>query len=112
MQAVGELFGVLDRMDEHLATHRYLAGEYCTEADWRLCATLVRFDIGYYGAFKYNLCRIADYPALPHYPRELYQWPGIADTVWLERIKADYYGLANVNPSRIVPIGPLVDLTA
>ena len=71
----------------------------------------MRFDIGYYGAFKCNLRRIADYRALSHYLRKLYQWPGIADTVWLERIKADYYGLANVNPSRIVPIGPAVDLT-
>ena len=110
-EAVGELFGALDKVDGHLATHRYLAGEYCTEADWRLFATLVRFDIGYYGAFKCNLRRIADYPELSQYLRELYQWPGIADTVWLERIKADYYGLVNVNPSRIVPIGPAVDLT-
>lgn len=110
-EAVSELFAALDRVDAHLATHRYLAGEYCTEADWRLFVTLVRFDIGYHGAFKCNLRRIEDYPALSHYLRELYQWPGIADTVWLERIKADYYGLANVNPSRIVPIGPVVDLT-
>jgi putative glutathione S-transferase len=110
-EAVRELFGGLDTVERRLETHRYLAGEYCTEADWRLFATLVRFDIGYYGAFKCNLRRIEDYLALSNYLRELYQWPGIAETVWLERIKADYYGLANVNPSRIVPIGPEVDLT-
>ena len=109
-EAVRELFAALDTVEAHLAQNRYLAGEYCTEADWRLFATLVRFDVGYYGAFKCNLRRIEDYPALSNYLRELYQWPGIADTVWLERIKADYYGLANVNPSRIVPIGPVVDL--
>lgn len=110
-EAVTELFGALDVLDGHLASNRYLAGDTCTEADWRLFATLVRFDIGYYGAFKCNLRRIEDYPQLSNYLRELYQWPGIADTVWLERIKADYYGLANVNPGRIIPIGPKVDLT-
>ena len=110
-EAVRELFAALDTVEAHLAQNRYLAGEYCTEADWRLFATLVRFDVGYYGAFKCNLRRIEDYPALSNYLRELYQWPGIADTVWLERIKADYYGLTNVNPSRIVPAGPIVDLT-
>lgn len=110
-EAARELFDALDTADRHLQGQRYLAGEYCTEADWRLFATLVRFDIGYYGAFKCNLRRIEDYPALSNYLRELYQWPGIAPTVSLETIRRDYYGLANVNPSRIVPIGPLVDLT-
>ena len=83
-EAVRELFGGLDTVERRLESHRYLAGEYCTEADWRLFATLVRFDIGYYGAFKCNLRRIEDYPALSNYLRELYQWPGIAETVWLE----------------------------
>jgi putative glutathione S-transferase len=110
-EAVGVLFDALDTVDAHLANNRYLAGSECTEADWRLFCTLVRFDIGYHGAFKCNLRRIEDYPQLSNYLRELYQWPGIAETVWLERIKADYYGLSNVNPSRIVPAGPLVDLT-
>lgn len=110
-EAASELFAALDHVDAHLATSRYLAGDLCTEADWRLFCTLVRFDIGYYGAFKCNLRRIEDYPQLSSYLRELYQWPGIAATVWLDRIKADYYGLANVNPSRIIPIGPKVDLT-
>lgn len=109
-EAVRELFGALDAVEHHLETHRYLAGAECTEADWRLFCTLVRFDGGYYGAFKCNLRRIEDYPQLSNYLRELYQWPGIAETVWLERIKSDYYGLVNVNPSRIVPIGPTVDL--
>jgi len=110
-EAARELFGALDTVENHLSTRRYLAGDYCTEADWRLFATLVRFDIGYYGAFKCNLRRIEDYPALSNYLRELYQWPGIAETVDLEHIKTGYYGLRNVNPGGIVPIGPLVDLT-
>ena len=111
-EAARGLFAALDRLDDHLARHRYLAGAYCTEADWRLFVTLVRFDIGYHGAFKCNLRRIADYGALPGYLRELYQWPGIAATVKLDRIKADYYGLPNINPTGIVPIGPQVDLDA
>lgn len=109
-EAVGDLFAMLDRIEAHLATSRYLAGSYCTEADWRLFVTLVRFDVGYYGAFKCNLRRIEDYPALSNYLRELYQWPGIAATVKLDRIKADYWGLASANRAGIVPIGPQVDL--
>jgi len=108
-EAVRELFAMLDRLDVHLATNRYLAGAYCTEADWRLFTTLVRFDIGYYGAFRCNLRRIEEYDALSHYLRELYQWPGIAATVKLDLIKTNYWTLANVNPSGIVPIGPIVD---
>jgi len=110
-EAVRELFAMLDTLDAHLARHRYLAGDYCTEADWRLFVTLVRFDIAYHGAFKCNLRRIADYPALAPYLRELYQWPGIVATVKLDQIKAGYYSLVNVNPSQVVPIGPPVDLT-
>lgn len=109
-EAVSGLFAALDEVDRHLAGHRYLAGEYCTEADWRLFVTLVRFDVGYYGAFKCNMRRIEDYPALSHYLRELYQWPGIAATVDLERIRRDYYSIPNVNPNGIVPVGPMVDL--
>jgi len=109
-EAVRELFVGLDTVEQHIGRHRYLAGEYCTEADWRLFSTLVRFDIGYYGAFKCNLKRIEDYPTLSNYLRELYQWPGIAETVDLEHIKTGYYGLRNVNPGGIVPIGPTVDL--
>ncbi len=110
--AVTELFDALDTLDAHLAAHRYLAGEYCTEADWRLFTTLVRFDIAYYGAFNCNLRRIADYPALSGYLRELYQWPGIAGTVKFDDIKRGYYSLRNVTLHGIVPIGPTVDLTA
>jgi len=109
--AVTELFAALDTLDAHLATHRYLAGEFCTEADWRLFTTLVRFDIAYHGAFNCNLRRIADYPALSGYLRELYQWPGIAGTVKFDDIKRGYYSLRNVTLHGIVPIGPTVDLT-
>jgi len=111
-EAAQGLFAALDQLDAHMASNRYLAGPWCTEADWRLFVTLVRFDIGYFGAFKCNLRRIADYPALSGYLRELYQWPGIAATVELERIKSNYWRLSNVNPGGIVPIGPIVDLTA
>ena len=111
-EAARELFAMLDRIDDHLGTSRYLVGEWLTEADWRLFTTLVRFDIAYHGAFKCNLKRIADYPNLSGYLRELYQWPGIAGTVRLDEIKAGYYLLANVNSHRIVPIGPPVDLTS
>ena len=110
-EAVEGLFAALDELETHLSGSRYLAGAYCTEADWRLFATLVRFDIGYYGAFKCNLRRIEDYPSLSDYLRELYQWEGIAATVDLQRIKADYYSIPNVNPNGIVPAGPTVDLT-
>jgi glutathionyl-hydroquinone reductase len=95
-------------MDAHLSTHRYLAGEYCTEADWRAFATLVRFDVGYHGAFKCNMRRIEDYPALRNYLRELYQWPGIAGTVFLDQIKYGYYQLADKHS--IVGVGPELNL--
>ncbi|MBT2186535.1 glutathione S-transferase family protein [Sphingobium nicotianae] len=110
-EAARELFLTLDLIDDHLGTKRYLAGEYCTEADWRLFVTLVRFDVGYYGAFKCNLRRIDDYPALSGYLRELYQWPGIAATVKLDLIKSNYWSLSNVNPGGIIPLGPIVDLS-
>ncbi len=110
-EAVGELFAGLDVLEEHLTTRRYLAGEYCTEADWRLFTTLVRFDSCYVHAFKCNLRRIEDYPNLSNYLRELYQWPGIAETVRLDLSKADYYCIPGVSTTRIVPVGPSVDLT-
>ncbi len=111
-EAVTTLFDTLDQIDAHLATHRYLAGDYLTEADWRLFTTLVRFDVAYYGAFNCNLRRIADYPALSGCLRELYQWPGIAATVRLDEIKRGYYSLKNVTLRGIVPIGPTVDLAS
>ena len=103
------VFEALDAMEEHLSTHRYLAGEWLTEADWRAFTTLVRFDVGYHGAFKCNLRRLEDYPALGNYLRELYQWPGIAGTVKLEEIKQNYYALTDRNG--LYPIGPEIDLS-
>jgi glutathionyl-hydroquinone reductase len=97
-------------MEARLARSRYLAGERVTEADWRLFTTLVRFDAVYYGHFKCNLRRIADYPNLSNYLRELYQVPGIADTVDIEQIKRHYYGShRQLNPAGIVPKGPALD---
>ena len=108
-EAVRDLFAMLDRIEGHLSEHRYLAGHYCTEADWRLFTTLVRFDAAYVGAFKCNIRRIEDYPALSNYLRELYQWPGIASTVEFDQIKFGYYHLAANNG--IVAAGPELDLT-
>ncbi|MEQ9888389.1 glutathione S-transferase family protein [Pectobacterium zantedeschiae] len=108
--AVTTLFTTLDELDDHLGRHRYMLGDTLTEADWRLFVTLVRFDVAYHGAFKCNLKRIADYPNLSNYLRELYQWPGVAETVNIDHIKAGYYGIAWLNPTQIVPVGPQVDL--
>ena len=112
-EAFDELFTELDWLDRHLAEHRYLAGEYLTEADWRLFTTLIRFDAVYHGHFKCNLRRIADYPNLSNWLRELYQWPGIADTVNFTHIKRHYYAShATINPTGIIPKGPAQDLLA
>lgn len=108
-EAAREVFATLDAMEAQLARTRYLAGEWLTEADWRAFTTLVRFDVGYHGAFKCNLRRIEDYPALRGYLRELYQWPGIAATVKLEEIKRNYYALTDKHG--VYPIGPELDLT-
>ena len=108
-EAAREVFATLDAMEAQLSRTRYLAGAYLTEADWRAFTTLVRFDVGYHGAFKCNLRRIEDYPALRGYLRELYQWPGIAKTVKLEEIKRNYYALTDRH--RVYPIGPELDLT-
>lgn len=108
-EAVRGVFETLDAMEEHLSRNRYLAGEHCTEADWRAFTTLVRFDVGYHYAFKCNLRKIDDYPALRGYLRELYQWPGIAGTVQLDLIKHGYWQLADRN--KIVAIGPEINLT-
>jgi putative glutathione S-transferase len=107
-EAVREVFATLDTMEDHLSRNRYLAGEWLTEADWRAFTTLVRFDAGYHGAFKCNLRRIEDYPALRNYLRELYQWPGIASTVRLDLIKHGYWFLTERH--HIVAIGPELDL--
>ncbi|GEK47104.1 glutathione S-transferase family protein [Bisbaumannia pacifica] len=107
---VTALFAALDRVEARLAEHRYLAGEWLTEADIRLFTTLVRFDAVYHGHFKCNLKRIEDYPNLANYVRELYQWPGIKETVSLDHIKRHYYySHDTINPTRIVPQGPELD---
>ena len=107
------LFEALDVLDERLAGSRYLLGAAITEADWRLFTTLVRFDAVYYSHFKCNLRRISDYASLSGYLRDLYQQPGIAGTVDMDHIKRHYYRThATINPTRIVPLGPLLDLDA
>ena len=108
--SVSRLFEALDRMDSRLSDRRYLMGDRLTEADWRFFPTLVRFDPVYVGHFKCNIRRIADYPALSGYLRELYQMPGIADTVVMPHIKQHYYGShPTINPTGIVPVGPQLD---
>jgi len=108
--AVEGVFDTLDKMEVILSVQRYLAGSRITEADWRAFTTLVRFDAVYAGHFKCNLKRIADYPSLQNYLQELYQYPEIADTVNIGNIKAHYYGSHEmINPTRIVPVGPLLD---
>ena len=112
-EAVRPLFETLDWLEERLGRGRYLLGAALTEADWRLFTTLVRFDAVYYGHFKCNLKRIADYPRLAAYTRDLYQHDGVAQTVDLWHIKAHYYeSHLHVNPSGIVPLGPLLDFDA
>jgi len=111
--SVGRLFDSLDRMESRLSAKRYLMGDRITEADWRFFPTLVRFDPVYVGHFKCNIRRIADYPALSGYMRELYQLPGIADTVVMPHIKQHYYGShPTLNPTGIVPAGPVLDYDA
>ena len=109
-EAFGELFSALDRLETRLSRQRYLTGAAITEADWRLFTTLVRFDPVYVGHFKCNLRRIADYPNLSNYLRDLYQVPGVADTVNMRHIKQHYYrSHPAINPTRIVPLGPELD---
>ena len=111
--AVRRLFETLDQMEERLATRRYLFGSQPLESDWRFFVTLVRFDAVYYGHFKCNLRRIADYPNLFGYLRDLYQIEGVAETVNFDDIKRHYYYTHDdINPTRIVPLGPLQDLRA
>ena len=112
-EAARGIFSTLDQLEARLSRQRYLAGKQITEADWRLFTTLVRFDAVYYSHFKCNLRRIVDYTNLWNYLRDLYQMPGIAATVSLDHIKRHYYGSQlKVNPTGIVPIGPLIDFTA
>ena len=110
--AVLALFRTLDMLEVRLADQRYLVGDHISEADWRLFTTLVRFDPVYFGHFKCNLRRLVDYTNLFAYTRELYQWPGVAETVDFHHIKNHYYAShTSINPTRIVPRGPVIDWT-
>ena len=112
-EAYDALFAALDGVEGRLGEHRYLVGNRVTEADWRLFTTLVRFDPVYVGHFKCNRQRIADFPNLANYLRELYQVPGVAETVNLDHIKRHYYGShPGLNPTGIVPKGPVLDYGA
>lgn len=109
-EAVGTLFASLEWLEGILAERRYLTGDRITEADWRLFMTLVRFDPVYVGHFKCNVKRIVDLPNLWAYTRDLYQQPGVADTVSIDHIKTHYYTThPSINPTRIVPVGPAID---
>jgi len=109
-QAFHELFAALDTLDERLSTRRYLTGSQITEADWRLFTTLLRFDAVYFGHFKTNRQRLEDYANISAYVRDLYQQPGIADTVDMPYIKLHYYGSHHtINPTGVVPVGPALN---
>src|ERR1700736_6595246 len=107
-----KLYEALDELEKRLSKTRYLFGKRIVEADWRLFCTLIRFDVVYHGHFKCNLRRIIDYPNLHGYLLDLYQQPGIAETVSIDHIKRHYYMThEEINPTRIVPLGPIIDLT-
>jgi putative glutathione S-transferase len=111
-EAVIELFDALDQLERRLQERRYLVGDQITEADWRLFTTLVRFDSVYVGHFKCNIRRLVDYPNLWAYTKELFQTPGVSDTVNMDHIKLHYYGShPSINPTGIVPAGPHVDFS-
>ncbi|VAW85961.1 Glutathione S-transferase, omega [hydrothermal vent metagenome] len=112
-KAFEQLFSALDEVELRLSQQRYLVGSQITESDWRLFTTLVRFDAVYVSHFKCNRQRIADYPNLSNYLRELYQQTGIAKTVSMTHIKQHYYYSHDmINPTRVVPVGPLQDFNA
>lgn len=111
-EAVDDVFNTLEYMEKLLSTQRYLAGDVLTEADWRAFTTLIRFDAVYVGHFKCNRQRIVDYPNLSSYLRELFQYPGISDTVDINYTKRHYYeSHESINPTRIVPDGPALDFS-
>lgn len=111
-RAFDALFETLDKLDERLGQKRYLVGDRITEADWRLFTTLARFDVAYHGAFKCNKQRLVDYQNLWPYARELYQIPGVSETVDLEACKAGYHTESPLtNPLGIIPKGPFVDFS-
>tara|TARA_B000000557_G_scaffold260505_1_gene258017 strand:- start:55 stop:1062 length:1008 start_codon:yes stop_codon:yes gene_type:complete len=110
-EAVTALFCALDRVEERLSKQRYLVGSKITEADWRLFTTLIRFDAVYHGHFKCNKKQIADYPNIYGYMKELYQVPGVAETVNFDHIKRHYYySHTMINPTQVIPVGPEQDL--
>jgi putative glutathione S-transferase len=112
-RAVAALFDSLDWLEERLSRQRWLMGDRFTEADVRLFTTLVRFDTAYHGHFKCNRRKLIEYPAIWAYTRDLYQTPGVAPTVHLDHIARHYhYSHGGINPTRIVPIGPDLDLLA
>ncbi|WP_299776235.1 glutathione S-transferase family protein [uncultured Pseudoteredinibacter sp.] len=109
-ESYDRLFSALDGVEEILSAQRYLVGKQISEADWRLFTTLIRFDAVYHGHFKCNRQRLEDFPNISNYVRELYQWPGIAETVDFYHIKRHYYYSHDmINPSRVVPAGPDID---
>jgi putative glutathione S-transferase len=109
-KAFDRLFNTMEEVEERLSRQRYLIGSQITEADWRLFTTLVRFDAVYYNHFKTNKKRLIDYPNLWAYTRELYQVPGVAETVNMDHIKYHYFGShSSINPTGIVPKGPVID---
>ncbi len=111
-EAFHELFAALDGLEQHLGSRRYLLGEVLTEADWRLFTTLIRFDAVYFGHFKCNLRQLSGYDNLSNTVRELYQMPGVAETVRFDQIKTHYYrSHPSINPTGIVPLGPALDFT-
>ena len=112
-EAVFPLFESLDWLEDILAGQRFLTGDAPVEADWRLLPTLLRFDLVYHGHFKCNLKRLTEYPNLWAYTRDLYQWPGVKETCNFEHAKAHYYASHDtINPTRIVPAGPVLDFDA
>jgi putative glutathione S-transferase len=109
--AVRRLFEALDELDSRLGARRFLVSSHPVESDWRLFVTLIRFDAVYVGHFKCNVRRIADYAHLSGYLRDLFQWPGVAETVKIDQIKRHYYYTHDdINPFRIIPVGPVLDL--
>ena len=105
-EAFHDVFGMLDELEARLATRIWLVGERLTEADIRLFVTLIRFDAAYHGAFKCNLRRIADYPALDRYVARVLAIPGARETVDLDHVKRGYYSIRSINPNGITPLGP------
>jgi putative glutathione S-transferase len=112
-EAVTELFQALDYWEKVLEKQRYLCGNRITEADWCMFTTLLRFDVAYYGLFKCNLRRLVDYPNLWNYLKDLYQQPGVKQVCNIDHIKRLYYmGLPQLNPTEIVPAGPVINFDA